>query len=227
MPMSESKAQRRAREAKVSRGEGPNPNPEPLQAPIPSSGLGSARPKPKPPETMTRSEVRHAMTGIGILQGKSMAQAGTEAGFAASTMTAPKRNGITATHCIEQAARLDPGLDPATLLRKIRRLADAKLNFLFTPSGELSKAGKSASLSHVAKMLDIGEHYYGASAETEAELTPRAYVDRMELAGRVMAEYKRRTGKTLGSAQQAEKPPPPELDDTSPTPRVKPDDTGS
>ena len=66
-------------------------------------------------EKTSSLNVRKALAGVKLLEGKPLGQALTEAGFSKWTARAPSRNGISAEQCIAEAQKLDPELNPANL----------------------------------------------------------------------------------------------------------------
>jgi hypothetical protein len=97
--------------------------------------------------------IRRAMAGIHILNGEgSQYRCLLMAGFSRSTARALGRNGLSAEHCIAEAAKLDGMANPAKMLEAGRARA-----MLAIQACDPVKV----PLKDTMKMLDTVEKYYG------------------------------------------------------------------
>jgi hypothetical protein len=139
-------------------------------------------------EDSSTPEVRRALTGLGLLQGQSLAAAMRGAGLSASTASNPRQNGYVAEQCIELARALFPETDPSYLRTLARRASALKMAKIVADP----KALDFTRLSELSRMLDTVEKHHGANAGGTTEGEAREFVDRLELMQEIAAEIHRR-----------------------------------
>jgi len=113
---------------------------------------------------------------MAILANPSISQAEAltkHGGYAASTAATPKANGVNAGQCVAEAIKLNPEVNPATLLEKARLLSETKIDSVLADP----EAIKKARLGEVARMAEVMEKWHGDRSETQ-EMTPASFLER-------------------------------------------------
>ena len=105
------------------------------------------------------AHARKAQAGLDIAKGSSVKQALIKAGYAQSTASKPAANGLSASHCLEAAAKEYPDAVPSKLVHLARRAMAGKLRSWIDHPANLTKAKGG----EVARMADVVERWYGAN----------------------------------------------------------------
>ena len=116
--------------------------------------------------TKASPNLRHALAGLGYLQGLSAKKALTSAGFSPSTAANPNYNGVGPDRCISAAVETFPEVNTANLVQKTRRALNAKLDCLFDKQGQPTDQLRKANLSHLARFSEVIEKNYGATGDS-------------------------------------------------------------
>jgi hypothetical protein len=111
---------------------------------------------------------------------------------------APHPDGPRAKACLEEAKKLDLGIDSATLVTKARRALGKKLDQL----NDNDVVMLLAKPGEVARIVDITEKYHGARGgdsdidprqwAEDSDIDPRQWADRTEWMMTALTELKRR-----------------------------------
>lgn len=117
--------------------------------------------------------MRKALAGVELLKGKALKPALIAAGFSPATANNPNGNGLGVNRCIAEAEKLDPSLDPATLLAGARRAFQRKLEHL---NGSMPAIRKTRP-AEIARMTEVAEKFYGGGDGSVSD--PRKFGDRM------------------------------------------------
>jgi hypothetical protein len=124
----------------------------------------------KPDHSRPYHREKRALAGIELLKGSTQYKALLAAGYAPATARAPHPDGPRAKACLEEAKKLDLGIDSATLVTKARRALGKKLDQLND---------------------NITEKYHGARGG-DSDIDPRQWADRTEWMMTALTELKRR-----------------------------------
>ena len=122
---------------------------------------------------------RKALMGLGLLRGKTLKEAGLEAGYAPSTVRAAARNGLSAEQCLAEAQKLDPRADPAKLVATAQACMEAALEALNVGDVDIDK---------LARTLDILEKWYGARLTAAETARPRPVRERLAYVQTIVQE---------------------------------------
>jgi hypothetical protein len=130
------------------------------------------------------------MVNIGklVLQGMSMAQAMQQSGYAAATARQPKNNGLVAAQCIQAALEAESGVQAATLKKEARGVLVDKLRWSAANIEKIRLSDAVRAVEGTELLSDDGP----------ADISPRAFGERLAWLEQAQAAYKQRTGRTVG-----------------------------
>ena len=110
-----------------------------------------------------------------MLEGKSTKQSLIQAGFAESTAINPKRNNLTAEHCIPEYLAIEGAEGSQKLIQAARGAILRKLQRVTRSNESID----STRLGELSRTLDTIEKYHGAGSTDHTIDDVRSFADRL------------------------------------------------